>query len=505
MTALMRSSGILLHPSSLPGPFGHGDLGPQAYRFVDWLAQAGQHLWQMLPLSPPGSGDSPYMSVSVFAGNPLLVSPEQLHQQGLLTKDELVGAQAACSDSGAAIDFAHVKPVRLKLLRLAANRFFTLGESDDASLVAYQDWCALNQAWADDYALFAALADSGLGEHWRQWPEPLRHRENEAMADARQLHAQEMGFWSFVQWQFDLQWDALHAYAKAAGVSIIGDCPIYCSPDSVDVWQNTQLFQLDSQLQALAVAGVPPDYFSETGQLWGNPLYDWPAHEAENFAWWSARMQRALSQADIVRIDHFRGLQDYWAVPAHAETAVDGQWQPGPGNKFFIALQRALGGLPIIAEDLGTITPEVTALRDAFELPGMSVLQFAFGDSADNLYLPHNQSPNRVVYTGTHDNDTSVGWFEKVSAEERGRVQVYLKSDGREIHWDLIHAASTSVARMAIYPLQDVLGLGSAARLNEPGQAYGQWSWRFDWSQLQAWQSQRLLEISSAHGRHPPR
>lgn len=497
-----RASGILLHPSSLPAAFGHGDFGPQAYRFVDWLAEAGQHLWQILPLTPPGSGHSPYMSISCFAGNPLLISPELLHRDGYLTRDELDEAGLVAPGDSGRIDFPAVIPVRFALLRQACDRFFAGSVQRTGQRDLFDQWCLHNRDWVEDYALFMVLSERQAGPQWRHWPESVRRREPQALAGVRQQCESQINFWRFVQWQFDSQWQALKSYAGERAVAFIGDCPIYCSIDSADVWQHPGLFQLDENHNPIEVAGVPPDYFSDTGQLWGNPLYDWPRHQADRFSWWTARMKRALDQTDIVRIDHFRALQAYWAVPADATTAVAGSWRPGPGGAFLAALNESIGSLPIIAEDLGTITPDVIALRDEFELPGMKVLQFAFGDTAENLYLPHNLDANCVIYTGTHDNDTSVGWFASTSEDERRRAQIYLKTDGGEIAWDLIHAASASVARMAIYPLQDVLSLGSEARMNEPGRPDGQWSWRFGWDSIEQWHGQRLLEISTAHGRH---
>ncbi len=522
-----RTSGILLHPSSLPGPAEHGDFGPAARRFVDWLVDAGQHLWQVLPLSPPGGGESPYTALSVRAGNPLLVSPEELVTQGLLDAEVTMSAMAqrsplAIVDSSGVpshapaagprrLDFDRARHVRMALLRQAAAAFNepadSLGRDRFADLRReFDDWLERHDSWANDYSLFMALASSGLGTHWIDWPADLREREPAALTRARFAHATECDFWLFVQWQFDRQWTSLHDYARARDVSIVGDMPIYCSLDSVDVWQHPELFQLDDRLMPRRVAGVPPDYFSATGQLWGNPLYAWEVHARNDFAWWRARMARALEHADIVRIDHFRGLAAYWSVAAEATDARDGFWVPGPGASLFDAVARDhINAMPIIAEDLGVITADVTALRDAVGLPGMAVLQFAFGDDADNLYLPHRLRPATVLYTGTHDNDTSIGWFADIDAEQRERVQVYLKCSGQDISWDLIHAASASVARLAIYPMQDVLCLASEARMNVPGVAGGQWNWRFEWHQLQDWQTRRLRDISTAHGRHPPR
>ncbi|MFT3801105.1 MAG: 4-alpha-glucanotransferase [Burkholderiaceae bacterium] len=496
-----RSSGILLHPTSLPGPFGSGDFGDDARQFVDWLVGAGQRLWQVLPMTPPGPGHSPYMSTSIHAGNPLLVSPVELQREGLLDPAALDAAARRVGGASSRIDFDAVDRLRMGLLRQAAQAFFDDGKASADQRRAFAEWCEQHADWVDDYALFMALAESPLGPRWANWPEPLRRRDPQALRDAVRDHAPQMRFWRFVQWCFDRQWQAIKRHANERGVRLIGDVPIFCALDSVDVWVDPDLFLLDENLQPSFVAGVPPDYFSATGQLWGNPLYDWPRHAADGFRWWKARMSTMLRQADIVRIDHFRGLVAYWEIPAGAPTAIDGRWVPGPGAPFFEALRDALGGLPIIAEDLGSITPDVFALRDQMGLPGMCVLQFAFGDDARNLYLPHNLKPDCVVYTGTHDNDTTQGWFASAVDAERRFAQVYLKTDGREIHWDLIHAASQSVARLAITPMQDVLGLGTEARMNVPGQADGNWGWRFGWDQVQGWQAERLRAIGIVHGR----
>ncbi len=511
-----RASGILLHPTSLPGPHGSGDLGPDARRFVDWLAEAGQTLWQILPLNPPGPGNSPYMSPSVHAGNPLLISLEELARDGWLDRQAIDAAARSALRPQARIDFEAAGRLRMTMLRQAASRFFEDTTATDAIRREFHAWCESVRDWLDDYALFMAIAGAA-GVNWVGWPARLRDRDPDALAEAATTLAAALRFWRFVQWTFDRQWTALRRYANDRGIAIVGDMPIFCDYDSVDVWCHPTLFQLDATRRRIAVAGVPPDYFSATGQLWGNPLYDWPAHEAQDYAWWRARMRTALRQADMVRIDHFRGLAAYWAVPAGAVDAVGGCWQTGPGRGLFDAIAADLvdveapGGadaadirfLPIVAEDLGTITPDVIALRRGLGIPGMCVLQFAFRGGPDNLYLPHNLHRDCVLYTGTHDNDTTRGWFDSASTEERRRAQVYLKTDGHEIHWDLIHAASASVAERAIYPLQDVLGLGNEARMNLPGQALGQWGWRFDWSMVQPWYAQRLREIGLVHGRVP--
>ena len=502
----VRASGILLHPTSLPGRAGSGDFGEQARHFIDWLAVAGQRYWQVLPLTPPGPGHSPYMSASTHAGNPVLISVEQLVTDGLLDDERLRGALAAAGlvDDGDTVHHAaleRVEAAKLQLLRLAAERFFGDDSRFEAARAGFRQWSAAQVGWLDDYALFQAIDATLRTPSWTRWPTALARREPAAIAAARREHELECRFWCFVQWVFDVQWQAVREYAHDRGVRIIGDLPIYCASHSADVWVNPQLFELDADLQPTVVAGVPPDYFSETGQLWGNPLYRWPAHAAEHYAWWIARMRSALRHADIVRIDHFRGFAGYWEVPAQAATAIDGQWRAGPGVALFEAMREALGELPIIAEDLGTITGDVIQLREELGLPGMAVLQFAFGGGSDNAYLPHNLGRNTICYTGTHDNDTSRGWFTAAPDHERDAVRVYLKTDGSEIQWDLIHAASMSVAALAVYPMQDVLGLGSEARMNVPSHARAQWRWRFSWDQVAPWQAERLATIGTAHGR----
>ncbi len=504
----VRASGILLHPTSLPGRAGSGDFGEQARHFIDWLAVAGQRYWQVLPLTPPGLGHSPYMSASTHAGNPVLISLEQLVADGLLDADALEAALLAAglerADDPALrhrAALARAETLKLALLKQAAERFFGDDPRFDDRRSAFREWSAEQVSWLDDYALFQALDAALRLPSWTDWPAPLARRIPAALAKARREHEQACRFWAFVQWVFDTQWQAVRRYGRERGVQIIGDLPIYCASHSADVWVSPDLFELDSELKATVVAGVPPDYFSATGHLWGNPLYRWPAHAAQHYEWWIARMRSALRHADIVRIDHFRGFAGYWEVPADAATAIDGQWRPGPGLALFEAMRKALGELPIIAEDLGTITSDVSQLRDDLGLPGMAVLQFAFGGGPDNAYLPHNLLRNTVIYTGTHDNDTSRGWFAAAPEAEQTATRIYLKTDGSEIQWDLIHTASASVAALAIYPLQDVLGLGSDARMNSPGHGEAQWCWRFDWDQVAAWQAERLAMIGSAHGR----
>ncbi len=501
-----RHSGILLHLTSLPGPHGAGDLGPAAYHFVDWLQTAQQSLWQVLPLGGVGPGHSPYMSPSAFAGNELLIDLEQLQHMGWLDVDDLVPDP---DFNAGQVDYARVIAYRRARLKRAAQRFLAHGSAADRS--RFEKFCSAMSAWLDDYALFMALdkQERGSAVVWQDWEGALVRREPAALqAAAAALHA-ECAMWKFCQWCFHEQWARLKAYASARGVRIIGDMPIFVSPHSADVWAHPALFELDESGRPTVVAGVPPDYFSASGQHWGNPLYRWSAHAEEGFRWWVARLRHTLALCDIVRIDHFRGFESYWAIPADAHSAIDGQWQPGPGLAFFDALYQALGidpalrgaDLPIIAEDLGVITPAVKALRAATGLPGMRILQFAFDGEADNPYLPHNFEADTVVYSGTHDNDTSLGWWQALTPAAQDYVRRYLGVSAQAIHWDLIRAASASVARLAIVPMQDVLGLDSSARMNQPGVAQGSWTWRFDWAQVSPWHAEQLAALAHLYGR----
>ena len=494
MNLHQRSAGVLLHITSLPGPHGSGDLGPDAFRFVDWLSSAGQRIWQVLPNTPIGPGNSPYQSVSAFAGNPLMVAFEPLIDAGWLPEPD----SPAEGFKPGRIDFDTVEPWRLAQLRLAAEGFF--GSATEAQRAELMDWCATQAHWLDDYTLFMALQVLHHGLPWWDWPRPLRDREPDAMADAVRTHADELNFWRFVQWNFDRQWAALKAHANSKDVSILGDLPIFIAHHSADCWSRPDLYELDANSQPTVVAGVPPDAFSSDGQRWGNPLYRWDRMAAENYPWWCARVRRALTHADGFRIDHFRGFAAYWAVPASAQTAIEGHWVLGPGKNLFDALMREIGHLPIIAEDLGLITPDVTALRDACGFPGMRVLQFAFGGDANNIYLPHHHTPLSVVYTGTHDNDTTRGWWQNVSENERAFATEYLDSRS-EIHWAMIRAACNSVANTALFPMQDVLGLDGSTRMNMPGSSEGNWAWRFEWPTVDARATLRLHRATVASGR----
>jgi 4-alpha-glucanotransferase len=492
-----RASGILLHPSSLPGAHGAGDLGEDARRFVDWLADAGQGYWQMLPLVPTGLGDSPYMSPSAFAGNPLLIDLVELAELGWLDAADLRDAPGPTADGR--VDFVRQRAWRMPRLRQAARAFAK--SAAGAARAEFEAFCSTHAAWLDDYALFMALDVAHPGLEWCDWPELLARRDAAALRAATRAHADEITFWKFCQWCFERQWSRLKAYANARGVRVIGDAPIFVAYHSADVWARQDLFELDADGRQTVVAGVPPDYFSATGQRWGNPLYRWPAHAADGYAWWRARLRRAMGLSDLVRIDHFRGFAAHWEIHAEADSAVDGRWVPGPGAALFEALHQAFPELPIIAEDLGVITPDVESLRDDFGLPGMRVLQFAFGDDAGNAYLPHHYGANCVAYTGTHDNDTSLGWWASLPPRARAFAQHYLGTDGGAIHWSMMRALSMSGARLVIYPMQDVLGLDGTQRMNVPGVASGNWGWRFDWRQVEPWHARVLREMGAVHGR----
>ena len=491
-----RASGILVHPTSLPGPHGSGDLGPAAYHFVDWLVSAGQRLWQILPLGGIGPGNSPYMSSSAFAGNVLLIDLQALQQAGWLDDSALVPAQGFAD---ARLHFDVVVPWRMERLQRAAAGFAAGATAADRK--DFHDFCAQHASWLGDYALFMALADAHGWRLWCDWSPALAQRDSDALAQARARHARAIAFWQFCQWCFFRQWGRLREYARGRGIRIVGDTPIFVAYQSADVWVRPELFELDHDGRPRVVAGVPPDYFSATGQRWGNPLYRWDAHREEGYAWWTERVRRTFELVDIVRIDHFRGFADYWEIPAGEPTAVVGRWMPGPGAALFQAIEAALGALPIIAEDLGLITPDVDAMRRRFGLPGMRVLQFAFGGGNDNSYLPHKHDHNTVVYGGTHDNDTSIGWWARASEAERAHACDYLHTDGHDIAWDLIRAACASVADTAIHLLQDVLELDGDSRMNLPGKESGYWEWRFAWEQVRPEHAARLKHLAALYGR----
>ncbi len=501
---LPRACGILLHPTSLPSPFGIGDLGPEVDRFLDFLAASGQRWWQMLPVGPVGSGHSPYQSPSSFAGNVLLISPERLAADGWLTPKDWSDYPEFPADH---VDFPAVSQAKDRLLRLAFSRF-GLGDK------GFQPFLQANAHWLEDYALFMALREAHDGQPWHLWEEDIAVRKPEAVHRWREELTDSIRFYQFEQYCFAKQWNRVRDECRKRQIHLIGDLPIFVSLDSADVWARPDLFLLDEKRHPTVVAGVPPDYFCEEGQLWGNPLYRWDAHSAEGFAWWVERLKATIERVDLVRLDHFRGFEAYWEVPADAPTAASGRWSLGPGALFLEALQNALGGLPLIAEDLGNITFEVEALRDRFGLPGMKVLQFAFGDDPGaDVYLPYRYIPHCIVYTGTHDNDTTVGWLtsktvdstqlpEQVAAE-RAYVKRYLGTSGEEFHWDLIRLAYGSVADTVIIPMQDVLGLDSSARMNTPGRAEGNWGWRVTTEQLEQTSArERLADLAAVYDRY---
>ncbi len=491
-----RTSGILLHPTSLPGVFGAGDLGSNAYLFVDWLAGAGQTYWQVLPLGEIGPGNSPYMSSSAFAGSVLMIDILDLAHQGWLLPEDLIPDPEFRQDR---VDYELQKSFRVERLRRAAKQFFVSG--NEVMHSAYSEFCMAEREWLNDYALFKTISEQQEGRNWNQWPVALANRETEALRRLEVECVEQVNFWKFCQWCFARQWRELKQYANERGVRFIGDVPIFVAYQSADVWAHPDLFELDQGGYPMAVAGVPPDYFSATGQLWGNPLYRWDAHEQTGYAWWLRRLQYALRNFDQVRIDHFRGFAAYWAVPANESTAINGRWLPGPGSKLFDAFKKAFVDLPIIAEDLGVITPDVAELRDKFELPGMRILQFAFAEDNSNYFLPHNYIANTIAYTGTHDNDTMLGWWNTASDREKSFVRQYFGREVIDVPWDMMGALSGSVANTVIFPMQDVLCLPGEYRMNLPGSSMGNWEWRFTWDQLQPWQTVKLSKMTSMNGR----
>ena len=494
MKLFSRAGGILLHPSSLPGRYGIGDLGPEAYRFVDWMDSTGCKLWQVLPLGPTGYGDSPYQCFSAFAGNPYLISFDALIEDGLLSQDDFKGMPEF---NATLVNFGQLIPWKLELLQKAFSR---LSSAPEDLLDEFERFGANNAAWLDDYALFMALKEANGGGAWSGWDEPLRKREESAMDRARVDHHDDILRHSFYQFLFFRQWNALRASANERNIRIIGDIPIFIAYDSADAWANPELFFLDENSLPTVVAGVPPDYFSATGQLWGNPLYRWDVHKRSGYVWWLDRFRSVLNFVDVIRLDHFRGFAGYYEIPYGAPTAETGQWMTGPGKDFFAMVSRELGAsndgtLPIIAEDLGVITPDVVELREGFNLPGMKILQFGFS-GADNPFLPHNYPENCVAYTGTHDNDTAIGWFESAPSEERAFALRYLNSDGSDFAWDLIRSVWSSVAVYAVAPMQDVLSLGTAARMNYPSRLGGNWEWRMQEQDMNDALAERLREFN---------
>jgi len=505
---LPRSGGVLLHPTSLPGGAGLGDLGRSARRFVEFLAQARLGLWQVLPLGPTGYGDSPYQCFSSFALNPLLVSLDELVEEGFLDAPELAGHPAFPERE---CDFGAAQAYKRPLLARAAAHFAR--RADDLARADFAGFCGAQASWLDDYALFVALKDAHGGGPWNEWEPALAQRDPQALAAARARHAAAIEAERFTQWAAALQWRRVREQCRVHGIRVMGDLPIFVAHDSADVWSHPDLFRLAADGRPAFIAGVPPDYFSATGQCWGNPLYRWDTLERSGYAWWIERLRQAFTQFDLVRLDHFRGFEAYWEIPGGELTAVNGRWVKGPGAALFEAAERALGPLPLVAENLGLITAEVEALRERFGYPGMAILQFAFGrDAQGDGFRPHNLTPGLVAYTGTHDNDTCVGWWNSSGTADSTRSQEdvaaelhfagrYLATDGKAIHWDMLRTLFASVAGVAIAPLQDVLGLGSEARMNMPSRPSGNWRWRFTEAELTTEHALRLRELAELYGR----
>lgn len=503
-----RSSGILLHITSLPSPYGIGDLGPGAYRIADFLREARQGIWQVLPLVPVGHGNSPYSSPSTFAGNPFLISPELLEHDRLLDAGDLANPPDFPPGH---VEYERAIPYKQQLLHRAYQRF---KESDPTHLKSAFEWyCSEHESWLEDYALFMTLKNVYGGGSWTGWPSDLVHREPRALEHARLEHADEVDMHRFWQFLFHRQWSALKSYCNERDIRIFGDIPIYVAHDSADVWAEQELFYLDQDGNPTVVAGVPPDYFSETGQRWGNPIYRWDRMKENGYNWWTRRITATLKQVDIVRLDHFRGFEAYWEIPASEPTAVMGRWVKGPGAELFRVVRERLGSLPVVAEDLGLITPEVTEIMHEMNFPGMVVLQFAFDSDNCCAYLPHNFKRNAVAYTGTHDNDTTIGWWHTLkkradadasSTRELAFARRYLHLNGAEdstIQWEAIRAVVSSVADLAVIPMQDALGLGSEARMNQPGKSENNWAWRMEAEALTDDLARRLRELTITYGR----
>ncbi len=493
-----RASGILLQPTSLPGPDGIGDLGPEAYRWVDFLDRSGCQFWQVLPLGPTGYGDSPYQCFSAFAGNPYLISATILLDQGLLTKSDLAERPDFPLEK---VNYGPVIDWKMKITRTSFQRFQKIDQPELTA--AFEKFKQDENQWLEPFATFMAIKAQHGGVAWNEWPEALRKRAAGPLEAFKKEHAKEIEFQSYLQFMFYHQWQALREYAAKKGIRIIGDIPIFVAYDSADVWVHKELFYLDEEGLPEVVAGVPPDYFSETGQLWGNPLYRWEAHQANGYKWWIERMGAVLNQVDIVRLDHFRGFEAYWEIPYGNETAVEGQWVKGPGHDFFQTVKEDMGELPIIAEDLGVITEGVIEMRESFNLPGMKILQFAFASDPDDDFLPHNYPVSCVAYTGTHDNNTTRGWYESSPEREKDLCRRYLARSGQDIAWSMIRVLWQSVAAWVLAPMQDFLSLGEWARMNYPGNPSGNWDWRMHPDAISEGLIQRLYQTNYLYGRLP--
>jgi 4-alpha-glucanotransferase len=493
-----RASGILLHPTSLPSPDGIGVLGPEAYRWVDFLDRTGCQIWQILPLGPTGYGDSPYQCFSAFAGNPYLISSTILLDQGLLTKLDVSDRPNFPLES---VDYGPVIQWKLKILRRSFKHFKT--NADEIIKRAFEEYKNSEKEWLEPFTTFMAIKSQHDDVAWGEWPEKFRKHDSEALGAFKAEFAEEIEFQAYMQFIFHRQWQALRSYAKEKGIRIVGDIPIFVAYDSADVWANKELFYLDENGLPEVVAGVPPDYFSETGQLWGNPLYNWDVHKDTDYEWWAKRMRATLNQVDIVRLDHFRGFEGYWEIPYGNETAVEGQWVKGPGHHFFHAMKEKLRELPIIAEDLGVITKEVIQMRDDFNLPGMKILQFAFAADPDDDFLPHNYTEHCVAYTGTHDNNTTRGWYEAAPEREKDFCRRYLARSGQDIAWAMIRVLWRSTAAWVLAPMQDFLSLGNWARMNYPGNPSGNWDWRMHPDAINESLIRRLYDTNYLYGRLP--
>jgi len=492
-----RAAGILLHPTSLPSRGGVGDFGPAAYHFVDFLASARQGVWQVLPLGPVGYGNSPYSSTSAFAGNPLLISLERLADHGWIDRAKIDSLLAGC----APVQYHKVFMQKMPLLFEAARNF--LKSASRQAIASFESFSCQNAWWLEDFVLFDALRARRKLEAWTRWPDGLPERDPAALEKAREELADDIRIRSALQFAFYQQWRALRCYCAQRAIRIVGDVAIFVNHDSADVWTHRELFRLDEKLEPEVVAGVPPDFFSKTGQRWGNPLYRWDVMKAHGYQWWIQRMRWATENCDYIRLDHFRGFDQFWEIPAADATAVNGHWVDGPRDDLFLKLREALGGLPFFAEDLGYITPEVHALRDRLQIPGMAVLQFGFGDEGAHIYLPH-RSQGKIIYTGTHDNDTVVGWWHSGASEhERRNAEVYLGHSNEGIHWEFVRAIQCCPATLSIVPLQDVLGLGSEARMNTPSLHGGNWRWRVDEGQLNRELAAKLALLAELSDRLP--
>lgn len=493
-----RSCGTLVHPTSFPSKYGIGDFGHEAKQFIDFLQQSGQSIWQVLPLGPTGFGNSPYASYSAFAGNHFLISLDILVEKGLLTNKE---SKKALLPLRLKADYENSYRLKGELLRIASERFYS--SMDTESRKNLDTFTSKNSVWLEDYTLFIACSKKHNRKPWNRWPAELAQRKPKAIKAFKQEHENEIKYQTWLQFEFFNQWYALKSYANDREIRVVGDIPIFVDHNSADVWGNPSYFEVDKQGNRKLVAGVPPDYFSDTGQLWGNPLYKWKELEKDNFSWWIDRFRQMFELYDAIRVDHFRGFDEYWEVSAEEKTAIKGHWVKGPGEKLFRTIKKELGELPIIAEDLGVMTPTVEELRDSFNFPGMKILQFAFGSDSTNSFLPHNYSQNCVVYTGTHDNDTSLGWYQTAPEVEKHRAREYTQSDGSKINWELIRLGMFSVADQAIFPLQDFMNLGSEHRTNTPGTVVNNWLWRYSPEMLQLTDCKRIEYLAELSNRTP--